>query len=185
MNTHDLHITIHMVASLDGKIAKPDNSVAWFETSSSYPQGVESQDPETFLQNIDCYVMGARTYALAESLAAEYGWAYGDKPTIVLTHQPLQSDRPSITFFAGDLQTLLRTHLQGRYRHVWVVGGAHVAREFIQQKLVDEIRVSILPILLGEGLPYFDAIGQEQALYLKEALAYQNGMVELVYSVPK
>lgn len=55
----------------------------------------------------------------------------------------------------------------------------------IRLKLADEIRVSILPIILGDGLPFFDHIGQEQTLHLKDTRAYKNGMVELCYEVKK
>ena len=57
MKTDSFKVTIHMVASLDGFIAKKDNSVSWFETSDNYENGVIGQDPEEFLKNIDCYTM--------------------------------------------------------------------------------------------------------------------------------
>ena len=60
-----------------------------------------------------------------------------------------------------------------------------LAKDFIQQKLVDEIRISILPIILGDGLLYFDHIGQEQVLHLKNTKAYKNGMIELFYEIKK
>src|SRR5579863_3799401 len=87
MTTNTFKITIHMVSSLDGIIAKPDNSVSWFETTDHYEKGTAGQDPTEFLKTIDCYVMGARTYEHALQLSKSYGWAYGDTPTIVLTHQ--------------------------------------------------------------------------------------------------
>jgi dihydrofolate reductase len=66
-----------------------------------------------------------------------------------------------------------------------MVGGAAVAKDLIHLKLADEIRVSIMPIILGDGKPFFDHIGQEQILHLKEVTAYKNGMVELLYEVRK
>jgi dihydrofolate reductase len=60
-----------------------------------------------------------------------------------------------------------------------------LARDFIRLKLTDEIRVSVLPIILGDGLLFFDHIGQEQALHLKDVTAYKNGMIELWYGVKK
>ena len=86
MKTENSRITIHMVSSLDGFIAKKDNSISWFDTSCNYDKGVEGQNPEEFLKKIDCYVMGSRTYELALELSKSYGWAYGDKPTIVITN---------------------------------------------------------------------------------------------------
>ena len=72
-----------MVSSLDGFIAKKDNSVSWFETSDHYEKGVHEPDAAAFLKTIDCYIMGSRTYEHALELSKSYGWAYGDKPTIV------------------------------------------------------------------------------------------------------
>ena len=182
-NQDDLKITIHMVSSVDGFIGKKDNSVSWFETSHSYEKGIVGQDPEEFLKAIDCYILGSRTYELAVELSKSYGWAYGDKPTIVVSTRKLKSDRQNIEFFSGDLNKLVEEQLKPKFRNVWVVGGATLAKNFLRLKLVNEIRVSILPIILGEGLPYFDHIGQEVVLHLKDTVAYKNGMVELFYDV--
>jgi dihydrofolate reductase len=176
-------LTIHMVSSLDGIIAKPDNSVSWFETTDTYEKGVVGEDPVEFLKTIDCYVMGSRTYELALKLSKSYGWAYGDTPTIVVTSRSLPKERESIEFYSGDLNKLVNERLIPNYSNVWLAGGAILAREFIRLELADEIRVSVLPIILGDGLLFFDHIGQEQALHLKDAKAYKNGMVELCYEV--
>src|ERR1700709_2089275 len=98
MTTNTFKVTIHMVSSLDGYIAKKDNSVSWFETADKYEKGVDvtKQDVEEFLKTIDCYEMGSRTYELALELSKSYGWPYGDVPTIVLTHRNLPVDRQNI-----------------------------------------------------------------------------------------
>src|ERR1700733_11079952 len=102
MTTGNFTITIHMVASLDGMIAKKDNSVSWFETTDSYEKDTSGQDAAEFLSTIDCYVMGARTYEHALQLSASYGWAYGDTPTIVLTHHKPPVERPNVEMYSGD-----------------------------------------------------------------------------------
>ena len=174
-----------MVSSLDGFIAKKDNSVSWFETIDNYEKGVTGQDSEEFLKTIDCYVMGARTYEHALELSKSYGWAYGDTPTIVLTHRNLPIDRPNIETYSGDLNKLVNERLKPNYKNVWVAGGATLARDFICLNLADEIRQSIIPIILGEGKLFFDQIGKEQALHLKDVTAYKNGIVELCYEIKK
>jgi len=174
-----------MVSSLDGYIAKRDNSVSWFETSDNYEKGVSGQNPEEFLKTIDCYVMGSRTYEHALGLSKLYGWAYGDTPTIVLTHRSLPVDRQNIEFYSGDLNKLVNEQLKPNYKNVWLVGGAMLTKEFIRLNLADEIRQTILPILLGGGTPFFDELGKEQALHLKDVTAYKNGMVELCYEIKK
>jgi dihydrofolate reductase len=174
-----------MVSSLDGIIAKHDNSVSWFETSDNYEKGVVGEDPEQFLKTIDCYVMGYRTYEHALQLSQAYGWAYGDVPTIVVTHRNLQPYKKNVEFYSGDLNKLVDERLKPKYKNVWAVGGAMLAMDFIRMKLAHEIRLTVLPIILGEGKLFFEHIGQEQALHLNNVTAYKNGMVELSYVIRK
>jgi len=174
-----------MVSSVDGYIAKKDNSVSWFETSDQYENGVTGQDAVEFLKTIDCYVMGSRTYEHALELSKLYGWAYGDTPTIVVTHRKLPIGRPNIETYSGDLVKLVKERLKPNYKNVWLVGGANLTKDFIRLNLADEIRQSIIPIILGDGTPFFDQIGQEQVLHLKNVTAYKNGMVELCYEIRK
>ena len=185
MTTDAFKVVIHMVSSLDGFIAKKDNSVSWFETADSYEKGVNGQDAEVFLSTIDCYVMGSRTYEHAVELSNSYGWAYGDVPTIVLTRRNLSIGRPNIETYSGELDKLVNERLKSKYQNVWVVGGAMVAKDFLRLNLANEIRQSIIPIILGDGIPFFDHIGQEQALHLLDVTAYKNGIVELCYEIKK
>lgn len=185
MTSDKFRLAIHMVSSLDGVIAKRDNSVSWFEISDNYEKGASAPDVEEFLKKIDCYVMGSRTYEHALELSKSYGWAYGDVPTIVVTNRTLQVERPNITFYGGDLNKLVNEQLKPTYQNVWLVGGARLAKDFIRLKLADEIRISMLPVILGDGLLFFDHLGQEQPLHLKDVTAYKNGMVELWYEIKK
>jgi dihydrofolate reductase len=176
-----------MVSSLDGIIAKKDNSVSWFDTSDYYEKGIEltEQDTKEFLKTIDCYVMGASTYEHALELSKLYGWAYGDVPVIVVTHRKLPVERPNIELYEGDLNTLVNERLKPNYNNVWLVGGAMLAGEFIRLQLADELRLSVMPIVLGAGTPFFDHTMQENALHLKAVTAYKSGMVELWYEIKK
>lgn len=179
------NLTVHMVSSLDGFIAKKDNSIEWFNTSSDYENGIELTNEQTtsFLQSINCYVMGAHTYEHAIALADTYGWAYGNTPMIVVSHRKLPLQHSNVEIYSGDLMQLVNEKLKTRYNSVWVAGGAMLAREFIRLQLADEIRLSILPIILGDGIPMFDGSLQEKALHLKELTAYKNGLVEIIYGL--
>ena len=137
------------------------------------------------MKTIDCFVMGSRTYEHALELSKNFGWAYGDVPTIVVSHRNLPIDRKNIEIFSGDLNKLVNEELKPKYKNVWLVGGAMLAKDFIRLKLADEIRLSVIPIILGDGKPFFDHIGQEQPLHLKNMIAYKNGMVELWYEIRK
>ncbi len=170
-----------MVSSLDGFIAKKDNSVSWFETSDYFEKGVTEEDTEEFLKTIDCFVIGAHTY----EHTLEIGWPYGEVPTVVVTHKNRQPDRKNIEFYSGSLERLINERLKPHYRNIWMAGGAMLAEDFIRLKLADDLRLSILPVMLGDGKRFLDHLGQEQSLHLKNVTAYKSGMVELWYEINK
>jgi dihydrofolate reductase len=181
-------VTVHMVASLDGFIARNDGRVDWLETTDEFADGA-TLDPEfvrAFLDTIDCYVMGSRTYETALDFEAKgLGWAYGDKPTFVLTRRNLPKTRETIEFYAGDLAHLVNERLKPAFRSIWFVGGGAVSSECLRLGLVDEVRYSIMPILIGEGIPFFAALDRDVSLHLMEVKAYTSGMVALRYEVRK
>lgn len=176
-------VTIHMVSSLDGFIAKKDNSVSWLEPSDSYEKGITltEEDMANFTKAIDCYIMGSRTY----EHALELGWPYGDTPVVVLTNRNLTTGRENVEFCSGDLNKLVNDRLKPNYGNIWLVGGAMLAKDFIRLKLADDIIISIMPVVLGDGKLFFDYVGQEQKLHLKDVTAYKDGMVELWYEIKK
>lgn len=175
-----------MAASLDGFIARRDGRVDWLETSEVFEDGA-TLDPDVvreFLATIDCYVMGARTYETALAFEAKgLGWAYGHTPTIVLTHRALPTSRDTVEFYAGDLSRLVNGQLKRRFTNIWIAGGGTVAGECLRLGLVDEIRYSIVPAVIGEGIPFFQGLARDVALHLLEAKAYRSGMVALRYEV--
>ncbi|MEO1258704.1 MAG: dihydrofolate reductase family protein [Bacteroidota bacterium] len=174
-------ITIHMVSSLDGFIAKKDGSVDWLHSTDHYEKGVtlSEEDIAAFIEKIDCYVMGSHTYEQALQL----GWPYGDVPVFVLTRRNLTSDRQNVEFYKGDLNRFVNERLRPNHQNIWMVGGAMLTKEFIRLKLADEIIVSIMPVILGGGTLFFDFVGREQTLHLKDVTAYKDGMVELCYEI--
>ena len=181
-------VTIHMVASLDGFIARRDGSVDWLETSDHF-EGGDTLTPELvehFLSTIDCYVMGSRTYETALDFEAKgLGWSYGDKPTFVLTRRTLRKTRDTVAFYSGDLGRLVDERLKPSFRRIWFVGGGEVAAECVRLRLADEVRYSIMPILIGNGISFFQRLDQDVALHLVETTAYKSGMVALRYDVRK
>jgi dihydrofolate reductase len=188
MSNAECRVTIHMAASLDGFIARKDGSVDWMETSDLF-EGGEVMAPESvaeFLQSIDCYVMGSRTYETALAFEAKgLGWAYGEKPTFVLTHRELPRTRSSVEFYAGDLQRLVDERLKPSFGSIWFVGGGAVAGECLRRRLADEVRYSILPVLIGDGVRFFDRVDRDIALHLVEVKAYDSGIVALRYEVKR
>src|SRR4051812_27997179 len=119
-----------MAASLDGFIARRDGRVDWLETSDEFVGGktTDAESTAAFLDTIDCYVMGSRTYDTAVAFEANgFGWAYGDKPVFVLTHRDLPRTRDTVQFHAGDLARFVNERLRPEFRAIWFVGGGAVA----------------------------------------------------------
>jgi dihydrofolate reductase len=171
-------ITLHVVSSLDGFIANKDNTVSWMDSPADiYEKGVADEAFE-LPQPIDCYVLGSRTYEHALAL----GWPYGDTPTVVVTSRELPRTRETVEFYSGNLNQLVSERLAPRYKNIWLVGGAILGQSFLRLGLVDEIRLMIAPVTLGDGLHLFGNSGIEQKWKLKNVLGYKNGFVELSYS---
>ena len=170
-----------MVSSLDGFIAKMDGDVSWMQSSDEYEDGTTLTDEyiAEFLAKIDCYVMGSKTY----EHALELGWPYGDVPVTVLTKREFENPENNVEFFSGDPGELIKERLKSKYQNIWMVGGAEVTKDFILRGIADEIVISIMPIILGEGTLFFDYVGHEQKLHLKDVAAYKDGMVELTYEI--
>ena len=139
---------------------------------------------EGFLKTIDCYVMGSRTYETAFRFESQgMGWAYGDKPTFVLTSRKLPRTRDTVEFHSGDLSKFVNERLRPKFRSIWFVGGGAVCGECLRLGLADEVRYSILPILIGDGVQFFENLDKDIPLHLTEVKAYKTGTVALRYEV--
>ncbi|HEX6573706.1 MAG TPA: dihydrofolate reductase family protein, partial [Gemmatimonadaceae bacterium] len=111
------------------------------------------------------------------------GWAYGDKPTFVLTTRKLPRIKDTIEFYSGDLADLVNGRLRPSFKTIWFAGGGALCGECLSLGLADEIRYSILPVLIGDGIPFFSNLRRDVALHLAEVKGYKNGMCELRYEV--
>ena len=108
---------------------------------------------------------------------------HGDKPTFVLTSRELPKPRDTVEFYSGDLSELVSGRLRPAFHSIWFVGGGAVSGECLRLGLADEIRYTIMPVLIGDGIPFFEGLGKEVGLHLLEVNAYKSGMVELRYEV--
>jgi dihydrofolate reductase len=128
--------------------------------------------------------MGSRTYETALHFESQgFGWSYGDKPTFVLTTRDLPRARNTVELYSGDLAQLIDHRLRPTFRSIWVVGGGAVSTECLRLGLADEVRYSILPVLIGDGIPFFGRLDRDIVLHLMEVDAYKGGTVELRYEV--
>ena len=182
----DARVTIHMATSLDGYIARQDGRVDWMETRDEFKHGeaLDSEYVRTFLNAIDCYVMGSKTYLTALDFEAKgFGWSYGDRPVFVLTSRVLARTRQTVTFHAGDLREFFEVRIKPTFKNIWVVGGGKLSGACVEAGIADEVRYSILPVLLGSGISFFEGLTKDVSLHLLEVKAYQNGVVALHHEI--
>lgn len=93
--------------------------------------------------------------------------------------------RDSVEFYAGDLAHLVNERLRPTFRGIWFVGGGAVSAECLRLGLADEVRYSMMPVIIGDGIRFFEGLHQDVALHLMEVKAYTNGMVALRHEVLK
>jgi dihydrofolate reductase len=91
--------------------------------------------------------------------------------------------RDTVEFYQGDLAQLINRQLRPRFRSIWIAGGGAVAAACLRLGLADEVRYAILPVLIGDGIPFFGRLDKDIALHLAEVKAYRSGMAELRYEV--
>ena len=140
-------VSLFIAASLDGFIADPEGGVGWLFTDEDYGY-------EAFFAAIGAQVMGRRTY---EHVLGYGAWPHGATPAIVLTTKPSMSAAvPSVSFASGQPADILQTVDMPQGKKLWLVGGAQVASDFARAGLIDEVVLSIHPVLLGGGAPLFE-----------------------------
>jgi dihydrofolate reductase len=173
-------ITLYIATSVDGYIADVEGGVDWLEEFQSESAGDEDVEGfSEFFETVDCLLMGATTY----EQVLDFGeWPYGDKPTYVFTHRSLSPATEAVRFVDRGIADTV-PELRQRYEHIWVVGGAHLAQSFLRQRMIDVLRLSFIPILLGDGLPLFAGDYGEQRLHLLDTSTHDSGIVEHHYEV--
>jgi len=165
--------SVFIATSLDGFIARRDGSIDWL---SIVETPGEDYGYARFFANVDALVMGRGTYDTVRGFPS---WPYGDKRCVVLTHNPPEPAHGE-RFHTGSPQPLLeQLHVDG-VRRVYVDGGA-VIRQFLAADLIDDLTLSIIPVLLGDGLPLFEDGGPGKRLRLEASQAFPSGLVQLRY----
>jgi dihydrofolate reductase len=170
-------VCVFIACSLDGFIAGPDDDLSWLPQLESDPSG-EDYGYTAFIQGTGAILMGRRSY---DVVAALDRWPYGDTPVFVATSRPLEPVTTTVTALAGTAPELLaevRARIDGS---IYLDGGALI-RSFLEDQLVDEMTITIVPVILGGGSPLFGGTSKRQALRLLSASSYPNGLVQLRYA---
>ena len=182
--------------SLDGYIAEADDTLAWLlEYEGSYEgEGVEpgpmsgGGSYERFYESVGALISGARTYEfVVDHMADDSEWPYMGKPCWILSSRDLpvpSGEDADVRIVNASVRELYdeMTAAAGE-RNLWVIGGGNVASQFADEGLLDEVLVTVVPVVLGAGKPLFDRRLPDGPMQLMGTRTFATGMVELRYEI--
>lgn len=168
--------TIHIAMSLDGYIADSQGSIAWLEQAATNPD--ISKRVLAFIDASEVIVMGRLTYQHVLGFGT---WPYSDKTTIVVSGTLTKSDSPDTVIVRKD--QIFAALLLSRAQNIWIAGGGQLNSYMLEQGLVDTLIVTVVPILLGSGIPIFAPMNGPTPLRLLEICPLPDGFVELSYGL--
>ncbi|AKB76572.1 Dihydrofolate reductase [Methanosarcina horonobensis HB-1 = JCM 15518] len=179
MKENNPRIKLYIACSLDGYIARKDGSIDWlieYENNSETDYGYSE-----FYASIGTVLMGRKTY---EQVLGFGDWPYGEKKTYVFTRQkePLHREK-NVEFVSEDVGEFVRRLKENTDEDIWLVGGSQLIKVFLEEDLVDDMIVFVVPIILGSGISLFDRIGKEFRLKIVDTERYESGLVKLKYEI--
>ncbi|HVZ64036.1 MAG TPA: dihydrofolate reductase family protein [Lacunisphaera sp.] len=169
-------LVYYIAASLDGYIARPDGSIDWL------PVPTKKQDYGTakFFDRVDELIIGRKTYEHALTLGP---WPFGERSCHVLSRKWAGHRDVHAAFTDAGVATLVRRLRKRPGRDIWLVGGGECAQSCFAAGVVDEIILTLVPRLLGEGRPLFLPNATEATLRLRDSRVFPDGLVQLHYDV--
>jgi dihydrofolate reductase len=172
-------VILFIAMSLDGFIAKPDGDISFL---SQVEQEGEDYGYSAFIESVDTIILGRKTYDKIRSMGIER--PYGDRKVFVLSRNP-HPKTDNITFYSGSLTDLIFKLKSQTGKHIYCDGGAETIHQLLHYNLIDEMIVSIIPVLLGDGIRLFGSAFQELKLQLVKSTAFEKGLVQLHYFIEK
>lgn len=168
-------ITVYIATSIDGYIARKDGSLDWLDRVGGFDEDYGFQK---LIDSIDAVILGRNTYEVA---ATVQDWPYKGKRIVVLSNS-LQTVREETELFRGDITQLVAQLHQDGIKHIWIDGGVTIS-QFLDLQMVDCMTLSIIPVILGGGMPLFNPIGKELDCHLVSSQSYPSGLVQLNYEL--
>ncbi|WP_082096522.1 dihydrofolate reductase family protein [Demequina gelatinilytica] len=179
-------VRAYLAMSLDGFVAGPDDDLAWLDRPGDQTPiatdpwaATDTDQPldfEPFLDQVGAILMGRRTYDIAAGFDA---WAYRDIPMLVATHRDLPDARPSVTAVDGSLADLIaQARARAGDKDVYI-DGAMMVREALEQRLLDHLIITLMPTVLGAGVPLFAGSTRATELTVERVVRYGTGLVQL------
>ncbi len=166
----------YVATSVDGYIADKNGRVDWLNTFDGQGEDFGYHD---FYSRVDSLIMGRATY---EQVLGFGEWVYPGKRCWVMSAQKLRTDRDDIFITADTPQAVWQSIGNEEHQNTWLVGGGKVAQAFQNEGLITKFIVSIIPYLLGDGIPLVGLDTQEAKLQLTRSKTYKSGVVQLIYS---
>lgn len=163
-------VRVYLGCSLDGFIAGPDDDLSWLdEVSAIGPEGAPEPSGAlefgAFMADVGALLMGRRTYDVLTRLLKEHPWPYGETPVLVVTHRPLvEVARPTVRPVAGDIEAVVAQARSVAGEGDVYLDGGDLVRQALDAGLVDEMTLTVLPIVLGAGTRLFDGIASPTRL---------------------
>ena len=172
-------VRVFVGCSLDGFIAGPNDDLSWLV---SPPQEGETPDDHgfsEFLAQVGALLMGRRTYDIVAGFDGP--WPYGERAVLVATHRPLLGTEHPVTAVAGSIDELVRqAQAAANDLDVYLDGGI-LTRQALDAHLIDELTITILPIVLGAGVPLFAGLSHYHRLELISERQVGEGFVQITY----
>ncbi len=169
-------IRVFIACSLDGFIAGPNDELDWLHAGDP---GVEDTFTP-FLKQVGAMLMGRRTYDVVSGF--EGPWPYGNLPVLVSTHRDLTALRPSVRAVAGPIGHVVQEAQRAAGgRDVYIDGGALI-RSALDADLIDHMTVTLIPIVLGAGLPLFAGTHRQHRLTLLGSRPIGGGLLQVEYA---
>ena len=167
-------VSLYIAASLDGSIARRDGSVAWLPTDRDYGYA-------DFSARTDTVILGRKTYEAGRQLMS--GAPFPGKRTVVFSRTRAGHRDKYAEFIGGDIGKFIRELREQPGKTIWLVGGAKIFRTCLTAGVVDEIILSLPPLLLGDGVPLFLRRAVSTPLTLRNCHSFPGGLVQLAYDV--
>lgn len=171
-------LSLFIAMSVDGYIAKPHDDLSFLNMVEK--EG-EDYGYSAFIDTIDTLIVGRKTYEYVLKNVGTSHYDNGQRDVYVIT----RTEKPHVgrtTFYTGDLAKLIAELKYAKGKNIYCDGGAEVINELLKHDLIDELIISVIPILLGDGTRLFKDGSPEQTLKLITAKTFETGLVQLHYT---
>lgn len=169
-------VILYIATSVDGYIAKEDGGIDWLEDVETTE---EDHSYEQFYAGVDTVIMGRTTYDQVTTELSPEVYPYEDVTSYIMTSREADA-RKNCHFVAGSVIELVKKLKEEEGENIWIVGGNGVIQPLVEANLIDEYQITLIPIILGKGIPLFNEM--EESLKLKAISSHcKNGMVTTIY----